>query len=219
MNRIKELREKNGMSIDQLSKKLKEKGVSISPASISKYEREERNPKIDKWIQLADFFDVSVPYLQGINKFKNDKTVQQHLDKFREAHGIPLNKETSKLIRELQNTSGDRAINDLEKLNNVFESIDSSIINIEGEPVTKNHFQDILKSLQNTEDVEDMVNDLVFIYSIFINALLGHNGAKKDKKAIQKALKTILSGYDMPVSGKLYLLKNNTKTTNELNEN
>lgn len=66
MNRIKELREKKGMSIDQLSKELKKKGVSISPASISKYEREERKPKIDKWIQLADFFDVPVSYLQGL---------------------------------------------------------------------------------------------------------------------------------------------------------
>ena len=59
MNRIKELREKKGMSIDQLSKELKAKGISISPASISKYEREERKPKIDKWIKLADFFGVS----------------------------------------------------------------------------------------------------------------------------------------------------------------
>lgn len=66
MNRIKELREKKGMSIDQLSKELKKKGVSISPASISKYEREERKPKIDKWIQLANFFDVPVSYLQGL---------------------------------------------------------------------------------------------------------------------------------------------------------
>lgn len=70
MNRIKELREKNGMSIDQLSKKLKEKGVSISPASISKYEREERNPKIENWQKLANYFNVSISYLQGISENK-----------------------------------------------------------------------------------------------------------------------------------------------------
>ena len=67
MNRIKELREKRGLSIDQLSKELKAKGISISPASISKYEREERNPKIENWIKLADFFDVPINYLQGIS--------------------------------------------------------------------------------------------------------------------------------------------------------
>ena len=66
VNRIKELREKKGMSIDQLSKELKKKGVSISPASISKYEREERKPKIDKWIELARYFRVPVSYLQGL---------------------------------------------------------------------------------------------------------------------------------------------------------
>lgn len=71
VNRIKELRKKKGMSIDQLSKELNKKGVSISPASISKYEREERKPKIDKWVQLADFFDVPINYLQGISDYTN----------------------------------------------------------------------------------------------------------------------------------------------------
>lgn len=74
MNRIKQLRQQKGLSIDELSKELKEKGISISPASISKYEREARNPKIDKWIQLAKFFGVSVSYLQGVDdSFSKDE--------------------------------------------------------------------------------------------------------------------------------------------------
>lgn len=80
MNRIKELREKKGLSIDQLSKGLKAKGISISPASISKYEREERKPKIDKWIKLANFFDVPVSYLQGYGKYNYDdkEAIKKH---------------------------------------------------------------------------------------------------------------------------------------------
>ena len=65
MNRIKELRKKADISIDQLSLELKEKGINISASAISKYEREQRKPKIETWQALADFFGVSVPYLQG----------------------------------------------------------------------------------------------------------------------------------------------------------
>lgn len=67
MNRIKELRKKADMSIDQLSLELKEKGINISASAISKYEREQRKPKIETWQKLANFFGVSVPYLQGID--------------------------------------------------------------------------------------------------------------------------------------------------------
>lgn len=60
MNRIKELREKRGLSQAQLAQK-----TGISSQSISKYEHGERNPKIKKWQKLADFFNVSIPYLKG----------------------------------------------------------------------------------------------------------------------------------------------------------
>ncbi len=63
MNRIKELREKRGLSQAQLAQK-----TGISSQSISKYEHGERNPKIGKWQKLAVFFNVSIPYLQGIDE-------------------------------------------------------------------------------------------------------------------------------------------------------
>lgn len=65
MNRLKELRKKADISIDQLSLELKEKGINISASAISKYEREQRKPKIENWQALADYFNVSVPYLRG----------------------------------------------------------------------------------------------------------------------------------------------------------
>lgn len=64
-NRIKELRKEKGLSIRKLSDCLKEKGVSLSADSISKYERGERTPKIENWQKLADFFEVPVPYITG----------------------------------------------------------------------------------------------------------------------------------------------------------
>lgn len=70
MNRLKELRESKNLTFKELSNELKSRNVSISPDSLSKYERGARNPKIDKWQALADYFGVSIPYLQGKRSYK-----------------------------------------------------------------------------------------------------------------------------------------------------
>lgn len=61
MNRIKELRQNEGLSQAELAQK-----VGISEQSVSFYENDRRKPKIETWNRLADFFNVSVPYLQGL---------------------------------------------------------------------------------------------------------------------------------------------------------
>lgn len=61
-NRIKELRQSKGISQSELAQK-----VGISNQAISHYETEKRYPKIEAWQKLADFFNVSVPYLQGFD--------------------------------------------------------------------------------------------------------------------------------------------------------
>ena len=70
MNRLKELRESKNLTFKELSNELKSRNVSISPDSLSKYERGARNPKIDKWQALADYFNVSVPYLRGATTYE-----------------------------------------------------------------------------------------------------------------------------------------------------
>lgn len=60
-NRIKDLRLQKGLSQSELAKK-----VGISNQVISFYENNKREPKIENWQKLADFFGVSVPYLQGL---------------------------------------------------------------------------------------------------------------------------------------------------------
>ena len=62
-NRIKELRKKVGLSQAQLANK-----IGISNQIISFYENNKREPKIEAWQALANFFDVTVPYLQGIDE-------------------------------------------------------------------------------------------------------------------------------------------------------
>ena len=60
MNRIKELRQENKLSQIELANK-----VHASNQAISAYESGTREPKEPMWQALADFFNVSVPYLKG----------------------------------------------------------------------------------------------------------------------------------------------------------
>jgi len=60
-NRIKELRAERDLSLMQL-----EQDVGISYFTLRRYELGDTEPKLETWLKLADYFGVSVGYLQGI---------------------------------------------------------------------------------------------------------------------------------------------------------
>ena len=82
MNRIRKLRKARGLSQVQLANK-----VHASNQAISAYESGTREPKEPMWQALADFFNVSVPYLKGIDdktvikKFSSEDLLQELLDR------------------------------------------------------------------------------------------------------------------------------------------
>lgn len=66
MNRIKKLRlEKNLLQSDIA------KIIHKTDRAVGQYEREERDPSSETWIQLANFFDVSLDYLLGKTDIRN----------------------------------------------------------------------------------------------------------------------------------------------------
>ena len=65
MNRLKELRKERGLTLINIASELK-----IPKSTLNRYENEESEPKQETWQQLADFFDVPIPYLMGISKQK-----------------------------------------------------------------------------------------------------------------------------------------------------
>lgn len=82
-NRIKELRIKNKISQKELAKKL-----NTTQQAISLYEKGEREPKIELWQKIADFFGVTIQYLQGLTydeflilKIVNDEYLKDTLNK------------------------------------------------------------------------------------------------------------------------------------------
>lgn len=82
MNRIKELRQKEKISLAKLSKTLKDDySINASPQTLMRYEKEETQPKIDIFKAIADYFKVDVAYLQGfasIPKIPNGSVIRKY---------------------------------------------------------------------------------------------------------------------------------------------
>ena len=60
MNRIKELTAQNNLTLTWLGKE-----INMSSSRISQYETGKREPKLETWNKLADYFHVPVAYLKG----------------------------------------------------------------------------------------------------------------------------------------------------------
>lgn len=81
-NRIKELRNKKGLSQKEFAKafsdfiKNDENVKPVSYATISRWERGENEPKLETWIKLAVFFGVSVSYLQGLDEDEERESIK-----------------------------------------------------------------------------------------------------------------------------------------------
>jgi len=66
MNRLKELRTSKDLSLAALAEELsKDTEIKMNSMQLSRYERGENSPKAETWQHIADYFEVSVPYLMG----------------------------------------------------------------------------------------------------------------------------------------------------------
>ena len=61
MNRLRQVRKLKGLTIKEVSE-----DVGIADNTLQQYETEEREPKKEVWIKLADYYDVPVAYLMGL---------------------------------------------------------------------------------------------------------------------------------------------------------
>lgn len=61
-NRIKQLRLEQHKTQKEVGK-----AIGLSDRAIAHYEKGIREPKLETWIKLADYFDVTVSYLQGMD--------------------------------------------------------------------------------------------------------------------------------------------------------
>ena len=88
-NRLKEIRIKKKLTLDDIEAK-----TGIKRGTYSNYENSKTEPKLEVWQKLADFFNVSVPYLQGF-----ETQVPNRLRELRRSHGLTL-KDTVEKVKE-----------------------------------------------------------------------------------------------------------------------
>lgn len=74
-NRLQELRHEEKLTLKEVSSQLEQNNLKISPDALAKYERGDREPKLETWKKLADFFNVPVDYLLGISKDRSTLTI------------------------------------------------------------------------------------------------------------------------------------------------
>lgn len=86
-NRIKELREKNNLTLRGLGDK-----VNMSSSRISQYETGKREPKLETWNKLAEYFNVPTSYLMGTDnlKFPTKQEAIDFIHKIMKAQNIKL---------------------------------------------------------------------------------------------------------------------------------
>lgn len=106
-NRIAELRKENNLTIQQLADEM-----GVANGTISRYEQGSREPKLEMWLKLANYFNVSVSYITGasndpnknngrLKRIRNDKglSLQQVADAYnKEADNISVFNHTEKHI-------------------------------------------------------------------------------------------------------------------------
>lgn len=166
-NRIKELRKEKNLTLKDLGKE-----VGLASNTISQYENGKREPKLETWQKLANFFSVSVPYLQGYSDIKEHlneeefiRKVQKDLSKL-PVNQIPKNGEIEQPIKELFARGQEL---DLRGFNMLVAAISNMDISInEREKLKK------LASEVPNIDVANTVNNLVI--DVFTLVLKAKNG-------------------------------------------
>lgn len=65
MNRLKELRKEKRLTLDEIQSE-----TGINRGTYNNYESGKTEPKPKTWQALADYFNVSVPYLRGATTYE-----------------------------------------------------------------------------------------------------------------------------------------------------
>ncbi|MBU5486984.1 helix-turn-helix domain-containing protein [Clostridium sp. MSJ-8] len=81
---IKELREKTGLTMDEMADRLKSYGVNPSKSMISRWENDKAEPSMEYARILARFFDISLDYLLGLDTDTELQKAEDKINKYTE---------------------------------------------------------------------------------------------------------------------------------------
>ena len=177
-NRIKELRLQKKLSQKELADK-----VGLSNQSISFYENGKREPKIEAWQKLAQFFNVPITYLQGESDIK-DKSKFNDFNAFINSINVS---EDPNFVKFPEN-EGRAFIN--EETNREFHSF----LDVVKRDTSADEEKELEKELSKISSYSQMDTINFITKEIFKMAMKAETGNSKAKNAINK-LDKILNKY------------------------
>lgn len=194
-NRIKELREEKGLTLEKLGER-----VGIPKNTLSRYESEKREPKLEVWQKLADFFKVSVPYLQGFDEHKSNrlKELRQHENisqgDLAKATGL-----TRQAISNYERGNRDPSRETWQQLANYFEvsvpylkgEIDTEYLEKLVELLMLISFPNVALKYRNNELDDSYRPFLAIAITSQISKLLGYDSKEKFQEIYDQAIKLI----------------------------
>ena len=180
-NNILKARKDKGLSQADLAKR-----IGVTRQSISLYENNSREPKIDTWQKLSNVLGVSIPYLQGISSDPTaiDETI---------AHTM-TNRELKKIIDDFEH--GNKTPEDAEK---VLSAIKKSMSTTESaNQMRMRAMNQLVNSIDNL-DLEKMdtfemltINDAIQLCIAFYNGFHSDRGLSASFGALLRGLRSIV---------------------------
>lgn len=180
-NNILKARKDKGLSQADLAKR-----IGVTRQSISLYENNSREPKIDTWQKLSNVLGVSIPYLQGISSdpIEIDETI---------AHTM-TNRELKKIIDDYKH--GNKTPEDAEK---VLSAIKKSMSTTESlNQMRLRAMNQLVNSIENL-DLEKMdtfemltINDAIHLCTAFYNGFHSDRGLSASFGALLSGLRSIV---------------------------
>ncbi|HCM90597.1 MULTISPECIES: helix-turn-helix transcriptional regulator [Vagococcus] len=114
MNRLKEIRNEHKLILSDVSKE-----IGMSKQALGAYEREERWPNKERWVKLAEYYNVDPAYIMGLSKFRNAESDRVERDISETGKRILLIRQSKSLTMEefssLIGASNSSAVNNWEK--------------------------------------------------------------------------------------------------------
>ncbi|OYS05476.1 helix-turn-helix domain-containing protein [Lactobacillus johnsonii] len=183
-NRLKQLRKEKGLTLDEIQNK-----TGIKRGTYNNYENGVTEPKLETWQKLADFFGVSVPYLQGISDIEDLEPVSTFEKFFASLEKTPDGKSVKVPVNEMLALSNGLELKTFLKINN-------AIISKQNGELSENDFKKYSKIVSHLDKNDfPSIGDVNFYMTNFYEIMLDEINKDKKAKIALDEIKKIISKY------------------------
>ena len=183
-NRLRELRKEKGLTLNELSNELLERlNFKIGSNALGKYERGEREPKLATWSKLANFFGVSIGYIQGTSEIRaSSYNASDPFSDFYNNLSDLQKRDSNSYVAFLKDISTKSFEELCQVLNTVrhFSPVD----------VEKN--KELISSIDSVGVMSDFVDAIEQLFKL---SLYAYNGDRKARSALNAIKKVIYDDY------------------------